>query len=371
MKSFSLLGSTGSVGKQALDVVRAHSADFSVEGLACYSHIELLKKQIAEFSPQVVAVYDEQKAEELSSQVDIDVLSGMSGLVEIAQLESSDTLLNSLIGSIGIVPTVEAIKAKKNIALANKETLVSAGEIVMRLAQKNSVQIMPIDSEHSAVFQCLNGERREDIHKIVLTCSGGPFREQRDLSTVTKEQALKHPSWNMGKKITIDSATLMNKGLEVIEAKMLFGVDYDDIDVVIHPQSTVHSLVEFKDKSVMAHMGPADMRIPIQYALSYPSRFAHAASSLDLSSIGSLHFSSPDLDRFPCLTYAYDAGKQGGSLPCVMNAANEVAVNKFLNDEIQFLDIARFIKEKMENHTLIKNPELDELLDIDKRIKNE
>lgn len=367
MKSISILGSTGSIGTQALGVLR-ENPKYKVSALACYSNIELLKKQIEEFRPEMVAVFDKEKSDDIKT--DVEVLSGMDGLIKVAKY--SDTVLNALVGSIGVKPTVEAIKEKKEIALANKETLVSAGEIVTKLAKKNDITIKPIDSEHSAIFQCIKGERKEDIKKIILTCSGGPFRNKtiEELKNVTPEDALKHPNWNMGNKVTIDSATLMNKGLEVIEAHWLFDVDYDNIQVVIHPQSIIHSLVEFKDTSVLAQLGWPDMKLPIQYALSYPKRWENNFKSLDLVKVSEMNFSEPDFEKFPCLKYAYKAGRIGGTMPCVMNAANEVAVNAFLRKKISFLDIARLIKEKIDEHKIIKNPELDEVLEIDKKIKD-
>ncbi|MCK5282250.1 MAG: 1-deoxy-D-xylulose-5-phosphate reductoisomerase [Nanoarchaeota archaeon] len=371
MKNISILGSTGSIGTQALDVIRNNNSEFSVKALACNSNIELLKKQIAEFKPEAAAVFNKEKADELKA--DIPIYSGMEGLIELAKLDSADTVLNSLVGSIGVRPTVEAIKAGKNIALANKETLVTAGSIIMELVSKNDVSLKPIDSEHSAIFQCLNGEKREDVKRIIITCSGGAFRDKSidEMKKLKAADALKHPNWNMGNKITIDCATLMNKGFEVIEAKMLFGVDYDNIDVVIHPQSVIHSLVEFKDTSVIAQLGWPDMKLPIQYALSHPRRFSNNFKSLDLVKVGELNFKEPDTERFPCLRYAYETGKAGGTLPCVMNAANEIVVGAFLDGKICYPDIARLIKEAMDKHKNINNPELDDILNIDKKVKEE
>lgn len=373
MKSICILGSTGSIGTQALEVIKNNPAEFKVKGLACNSNILLLKKQIEEFKPEAVAVFDEEKADELRKECNVDVYSGMDGLIKISRLDSADTVLNSLVGSIGVKPTVEAIKAKKNIALANKETLVTAGEIVMELVEKNDVELKPIDSEHSAIFQCVQGWNKKDIRRIILTCSGGAFRDKtlEEMRNLKAEDALKHPNWNMGNKITIDCATLMNKGFEVIEAMMLFGVDYDNIDIVIHPQSIIHSLVEFKDTSVMAQLGWPDMRLPIQYALSHPKRFENNLKSLDLVKVSELNFKEVDLNRFPCLKYAYEAGKIGGTMPCVMNAANEVAVKAFLEGKIGFPDIPRLIKEAMDKHKNIRNAELDDILDVDRKIKEE
>ena len=369
MKSLSLLGSTGSIGTQSLDVIRSNPDKFKVAALACNSNIELLKKQISEFNPEIACVFDKEKADSL--KVDIPIYSGMEGLIELSKLDSADTVLNSLVGSIGVKPTVEGIKAGKNIALANKETLVTAGDIVMDLVDKKNVSLKPIDSEHSAIFQCLNGNERKDVKKLIITCSGGAFRDKTldEMKNLKAADALKHPNWNMGSKITIDCATLMNKGLEVIEAHHLFGVSYDDIDVVIHPQSIIHSLVEFCDTSVIAQLGWPDMKIPIQYALSHPARFSNNLKSLDLVKVGQIDFSAPDLTRFPCLAYAYSAGKEGGSMPCVMNAANESAVAGFLDGKIGFMDIPKLIKEATTEHKNIKNPELDDILEIDKKVK--
>ena len=372
MKSISILGSTGSIGKQTLDVVKAFPDRFKVVGLSCGRNIELLKEQIAMFNPEMVAVADPEAADALD--VDIPVFSGMEGVEKVAALDSADTVVNSLVGSSGVVPTLTAINAGKNIALANKETLVAAGSVVMDAVYKKGVTLMPIDSEHSAIFQCLNGEKMESVSKITLTCSGGPFRDKSldELKHVTKADALAHPTWRMGDKITIDSATLMNKGFEVIEAHWLYSVDYSSIDVVLHPQSIIHSLVEFNDKSVLAQLGMPDMRIPIQYALSYPSRIKNdSLTALDLVKQKELTFSSPDLTRFPCLRFAYDAGKLGGSMPCVLNAANEVAVAGFLSGDLSFLAIAAVIKQMMDGHTLVKNPSVEEILSVDKKIKEE
>ncbi len=372
MKSISILGSTGSIGVQTLDVVTAFPDRFRVVGLTCGTNVALLKEQIAAFKPEFVAVADKEAADSL--KVDIPVYSGRDGLDRVAALESADTVVNALVGSSGVKPTLTAINAGKNIALANKETLVAAGQLVMDAVTKNGVTLMPIDSEHSAIFQCLNGEKMDAVSKITLTCSGGPFKHKSldELKVVTKVDALAHPTWKMGDKITIDSATLMNKGFEVIEAHLLYGVDYSKIEVVIHPQSIIHSLVEFNDKSVMAQLGVADMRIPIQYALSYPSRIKNdSLSGLDLIKQKELTFAAPDLARFPCLRFAYDAGKLGGSMPCVLNAANEVAVASFLSGELSFLAIAALIKQMMDGHTLVKNPSVEDILSVDKRVKEE
>jgi len=364
MKKLSLLGSTGSIGTQTLEVVRQQPGSFIVEALAAHSNIVSLKKQIEEFSPTIVAVYDKMKADELKAQSDIEVVSGMEGLKKVAK--TGDLIVNALVGSVGIEPTFSALKAKKDIALANKETLVAAGDIVNKMKES---EIIPIDSEHSAIFQCLHGWTKSDIKSLTLTCSGGPFRNVSDVSKVSVKDALDHPNWAMGKKITIDSATLMNKGLEVIEAHMLFHVPYEHISVVIHPQSIVHSLVEFKDTSMIAQLGWPDMKVPIQYALSYPRRLPSSLKSLDLTEVKSLEFDIPDTHRFPCLHYAYEAGKIGGSMPCAMNAANEKAVKMFLDGKLPFLGIPEMIKEEMQKHKVINNPELDDILDIDRKIK--
>ncbi|HLG24109.1 MAG TPA: 1-deoxy-D-xylulose-5-phosphate reductoisomerase [Candidatus Nanoarchaeia archaeon] len=373
MKRISILGSTGSIGTQSLDVIRKYPEKFKVVGLTAGNNSELLIKQIKEFKPKAVAIMDKSKVADLLNFSSCQVFSGTEGLNKIASLSEADTVINSLVGSSGVEPTYSAIKAKKNIALANKETLVAAGSVIMEEAEKNNVTVMPIDSEHSAIFQCLNGENKKEVEKIIITCSGGPFKNfsGEELKNVTAKDALKHPTWNMGAKITIDSSTLMNKGFEVIEAHWLYGTNYDKIEVVIHPQSIIHSLVEFRDKSVIAQLGIPDMRIPIQYALSYPERLESSSESLSLSKIKSLEFKEPDFEKFPCLKYAFEAGKTGGTMPCVMNAANEIAVHAFLNDKISYLDIAIIIKKMMDDHNLIKNPNLQEILEVDRKVKEE
>ena len=373
MKKLSILGSTGSIGTQTLDIVKNNPHEFKVVGLTANKNIELLKNQINEFKPESVAVMDNEKADLLKEDVDINVYSGIDGIIKIAALDETDTVVNSLVGSIGVKPTVEAIRNKKNIALANKETLVTAGSIVMEEVKKNDVNLMPIDSEHSAIFQCLNGENIDDINKIIITASGGPFRDytKQQLENVSVNDALNHPTWNMGNKITIDSATLMNKGFEVIEAHWLYGIGYKDIEVVTHPQSIIHSLVEFKDNSTVAQLSLPDMKMPIQYALSYPKRFELNVKKLNLTEVKNLSFEKPNFELFPCLKYAYDAGNIGGTMPAVLNAVNEVAVYAFLDNKIKFLDIPRLIKTMMEKHNVIKNPVLNEILEIDKQIKEE
>ena len=373
MKNIVILGSTGSIGTQTLDIIRQHPNEFKIVGLTANKNIEILKKQIEEFKPLVASISDFKKANELANFTSTPIYNGTEGLIKVACLSESDILINSLVGSIGVEPTFEAIKSKKNVALANKETLVTAGSVIMNEAKQNNVTVMPIDSEHSAIFQCLNGENKEDVKKITITCSGGPFKNKskQELEQVTVEDALKHPTWKMGSKITIDSSTLMNKGFEIIEAHWLYNTNYEDIEVVIHPQSIIHSLVEFKDNSVMAQLGYPDMKIPIQYALSYPKRLPNNTKQLNLSEIKTLDFWEPDHERFPCLQYAYDAGKTGGTLPAVLNAANEIAVQGFLDKKISYTDIPKLIKKMMDSHNLISNPSLKEILTIDKEVKQE
>ncbi|MBS3126354.1 1-deoxy-D-xylulose-5-phosphate reductoisomerase [Candidatus Woesearchaeota archaeon] len=371
MKALSILGSTGSIGTQTLEIVKSNPSEFKIIGLSTNQNIELLEKQIRAFNPEAVAVMDKEKADELREKTDITIYEGLEGLNKIASLEGADTVVNSLVGSIGVVPTATAIKHKKNIALANKETLVTAGSVIMGLVRKHKVDLMPIDSEHSAIFQCLNGENRKEVSRITLTCSGGPFKNHalEQLQRVTKADALKHPTWSMGAKITIDSATLMNKGFEVIETRWLYDVPYEKIDVVMHPQSIIHSLVEFHDTSVIAQLGWPDMKIPIQYALSFPKRFPLNAKPLNLIEAKHLDFRAIDRGLFPCLSYAYLAGKKGGTLAAVMNAANEVAVRAFLQDEIGFLEIPQLIKAQMDTHQNIRNPELEEIMEVDRKAR--
>jgi len=372
MKNLSILGSTGSIGTQTLDIVRQFPGEFKVAALSCNGNIELLKKQIEEFKPKCAVVYDEEKADLLAGQVDIQVMGGMSGLLSIVKLHEVDTVVNSLVGSIGVLPTVEAIHYFKNVALANKETLVTAGSVVMNEVKKMDIKLIPIDSEHSAIWQCLNGEDIRNVNKLMITCSGGAFKNKskEELQDVSAALALKHPTWDMGAKITIDCATLMNKGFEVIEAHWLYGIDYDRIQVVMHPQSVIHGLVEFCDHSVIAQMGVPSMKIPIQYALTYPKRFENDnLPKLDLAKLKQLNFKEPDFELFPCLKYAYDAGRVGGTLPAVMNAANEVAVKYYLENKLKFLDIPKLIKEAMDSHTVIQEPSLDEIMDVDGLVK--
>ncbi|MTI48028.1 1-deoxy-D-xylulose-5-phosphate reductoisomerase [Sporosalibacterium faouarense] len=370
MKKISILGSTGSIGTQALDIAKGNS-DYKIVGLTANKNIELLEKQITEFSPKIVAVVDEDQALILKKRLhgnDVNIVSGIEGLVEVATYDSADIVLNSVVGMVGLLPTLEAIKAKKTIALANKETLVTAGEIVMNLAREKNVSILPVDSEHSAIFQCLKSGKKNEVSKLILTASGGPFRglSKNDLEKVTLKDALNHPNWSMGKKITIDSATLMNKGLEVIEAKWLFDIDINKIDVLVHPQSIVHSMVEFIDGSVIAQLGIHDMRIPIQYALNYPDRKENILEKLDLANIGQLNFEKPDNKTFPALSLAIQAMKEKGTMAAVLNGANESAVQLFLEGKIKFIDIARMVEKVMSLHHNIKNPTLEDVLEVDK-----
>ena len=375
MKRITILGSTGSIGTQTLDVVRKNKDKFQVVAISANSSIDLLLEQIMEFSPKYVAVYNEESAlklkEMIPENINIEVLSGMDGLVKICQLEEVNVVLTAVVGMIGLVPTMAAIKAKKTIALANKETLVTAGELVMSEAKKNNVEILPVDSEHSAIFQCLNGERKQDIEKIILTASGGPFRgkKREELVNVTKNEALKHPNWDMGRKISIDSSTLMNKGLEVIEAKWLFDVDVEDIEVVVHPQSIIHSMVSFRDSSVISQMGCPDMRLPIEYALTYPERLKTDFERLDLAKVATLTFEKPDMETFPCLALAFKVLKLGGTYPAALNSANEFLVNEFLNDKIGFYDIPYYIERTLEQHKNRINPTIEDILEVDKETR--
>ena len=366
MKKIAILGSTGSIGTQTLEVVRENK-DIEVSGLAAGNNIERLEAQIREFAPKVVAVWNEERAKEMADKVrdlDVKIVSGMEGLIEVSTLPEVEILVTAIVGMIGIRPTIAAITAGKHIALANKETLVTAGHIIMPLAKEHGVSILPVDSEHSAIFQSLQGGQERALHKILLTASGGPFRGRRweDLQNVQVEDALKHPNWEMGRKITIDSSTMVNKGLEVIEAKWLFGVDVDQIEVVVQPQSIIHSMVEYVDGAVIAQLGTPDMKLPIQYALYYPERRHLPGDRLDFRGLAQLTFEEPDLETFYGLRLAYEAGKAGGSLPTVFNAANEKAVSKFLNREIRFLEIPEMIQACMEAHKNIANPSVDEIL---------
>lgn len=376
MKKISILGSTGSIGLQALDVVRKNPDKYSVVALAANRSIEKIKMQIEEFSPKLVAIFDEKAALELKKELGgtktVEILSGIDGLKAVASFSEAEVVITSVVGMIGLIPTIEAIKAKKTIALANKETLVTAGEIVMNMAREYGVDILPVDSEHSAVFQSMQGLReKSQIEKIILTASGGPFRgkTKEDLLNVTKNEALKHPNWSMGQKISIDSSTLMNKGLEVIEAKWLFDVEPKDIEVVIHPQSIIHSMVQYIDGSIIAQLGAPDMRGPIQYALTYPDRIKSDFDRVDFQKLAQLTFEKPDLNTFPCLELAYEALKQKGTACTVLNAANEVLVEYYLKDKIGFYDIPLWIENAMKAESNIKEPTLEEILEVDKRTR--
>jgi len=375
LKNIAIIGASGSIGTQTLEVLRKEKELFLV-GVSVHSNLDKLKEIIIEFNPRAVAVTDEKKYEEA-----IDLLRelhyegelsfGEEGLIHIATLSEVDTLVTSLVGMVGLKPTVAAIKEGKNIALANKETLVAAGEIVMQLAKEHHVSILPVDSEHSAIFQSLQGSKKEEISKIILTASGGPFRgkDQAYLKTVTKEMALQHPNWVMGAKITIDSSTMMNKGLEVIEARWLFDVNYDNIEVYVHPESIIHSMVQFCDNSIIAQLGAPDMRLPIQYALNYPDRHDAVATELNLLDVASLHFMAPDKKTFRALELAYIAGRRGGLQPAVMNSANEEAVDLFLRDKIRYFEIAEVVEEAMERFRNLGEISLDKVIETDIEVR--
>ena len=372
MKKIAILGSTGSIGTQTLEVVRENK-DIEVLGLAAGNNIKLLEEQIREFKPRLAAVWKEEKAKELRENIkdlNVKVVSGMEGLIELAVLNDTEILVTAIVGMIGIRPTIEAIKAGKDIALANKETLVTAGHIIMPLAKEHHVSILPVDSEHSAIFQSLQGSNRKELHKILLTASGGPFRgrKREELVNIQVEDALKHPNWEMGRKITIDSSTLVNKGLEVIEAKWLFDVDIDQIEVVVHPQSIIHSMVEYVDGAIIAELGTPDMKLPIQYALYYPERRFLPGERVDFTTLSQLTFEKPDMETFYGLRLAFEAGREGGSLPTVFNAANELAVSKFLNRQIGYLQIPEIIEVCMRNHKNILNPTVEEILQTEKAV---
>ena len=369
MKKIAILGSTGSIGTQTLDVVCANK-DIEVLGISAGRNIEKLEEQIREFSPKLAAVWDEKAAEDLAQKIqdtDTKVVSGMDGLLELAAMPGTEILVTAIVGMLGIRPTIEAIRAGKDIALANKETLVTAGHLIMPMAKEYGVKILPVDSEHSAIFQALNGEDSKEIHKLLITACGGPFRGRKrdDLEKVTLEDTLKHPNWVMGQKITVDSATLVNKGLEVMEAKWLFGVDLDHIQVVVQPQSVIHSMVEFEDGGIIAQLGTPDMRLPIQYALYYPHRRYLAGDRLDFAKLGQITFEEPDMETFLGLPMAIRASREGGSMPTVFNAANELAVKKFLHREIRFLDIYDIIGQAMERHKKIEYPKLEDILAVE------
>lgn len=366
MKKIGILGSTGSIGTQTLEIVRSNK-ELKVMALAAGSNVELMERQIREFNPSIAAMWNETAAQDLKrkvSDLNVKIVSGMEGLLEIATLESVEILVTALVGMIGIRPTIAAIECGKDIALANKETLVTAGHIIMPLAKEKKVSILPVDSEHSAIFQSLNGEKKDQIEKILLTASGGPFRgrKKEELKNIQVEDALKHPNWSMGRKITIDSSTLVNKGLEVIEAKWLFDVELEKIQVIVHPQSIIHSMVQYRDGGIIAQLGTPDMKLPIQYALFYPDRMPMDGKRVDFYELANMTFEKPDMENFDGLALAYEAAKIGGSMPTVYNAANEKAVSLFLDRKIPYLGITEFISNAMKNHRVIENPSLDEIL---------
>ena len=372
MRSVSILGSTGSIGTQTLDVIRKNN-DLKVVALAAGTRVEELARQVREFKPELVSVGSEDGAKQLrllTADMDLKIVYGMEGLTAVAALPGADVVVTAVVGMMGIEPTIAAIKAHKDIALANKETLVTAGHIIMKLARENGVSIYPVDSEHSAIFQCLNGENRSEVQKILLTASGGPFRGRtlKELENVTLNDALKHPNWAMGKKITIDSSTMVNKGLEVMEAQWLFNVPADRVQVVVQPQSIIHSMVQFVDGSIMAQLGSPDMRLPIQYALYYPHRRPLDTKPVDFYELGQITFEKPDMDTFRGLKLAYEAARRGGNIPTALNAANELAVSKFLNEEIKYLDIPEIIEYAMENVEFIDNPTVEQIFATEKTV---
>lgn len=369
----SILGATGSIGTQTLDIVREHPTEFKLVAISIGKNLDLARKMIIEFQPELVSVQDYHDCNTLRGEFPQTKFTfGEEGLVEVAVYPKTEILVNAVLGSVGLNPTLQAIESGKTIAIANKETLVTAGHLVMDAAEKKGVALLPVDSEHSAIFQCLQGEREKNIERLILTASGGSFRDRsrKDLEGVTVSDALKHPNWSMGAKITIDSATMMNKGLEVIEAHWLYNIPYENIDVLLHKESIIHSMVEFHDSSIMAQLGTPDMRVPIQFALSYPDRLPLPSSKrLNLAQIGKLHFQEMDLERFRCLKFAYEAGKIGGTMPTVLNAANEVAVAAFLEEKIQFLQIEDLIEKALGAHQLIENPSLSAIQEVDKETR--
>jgi 1-deoxy-D-xylulose-5-phosphate reductoisomerase len=372
MKNLSILGSTGSIGRNALEIVAMFPERFTVRALAAKNNTRLLARQVEKFGPELAVVFDETRAIELkdmlSSGPRVEIMYGQEGYRTAVSYDSVDMVVTAVVGSAGLIPTIAAIDAGKNIALANKETLVMAGELVVKRAEQNHVKIIPIDSEHSAIFQCISGNRRQDLDKILLTASGGPFlnRPENEFAKIKPQDALNHPTWQMGKKVSVDSATLMNKGLEVIEAKCLFGVSQERIEVLIHPQSVIHSMVSFKDGAVMAQLGIPDMKGAIAYALSYPERLSLDQPLPDFARIGALTFEQPDLNKFPCLDLAYTACQTGGTLPAVLNAANEMSVQAFLKQRILFVKIPEIIEKTMGKHTLVTNPAFDDILESDR-----
>ncbi|MEO2075045.1 MAG: 1-deoxy-D-xylulose-5-phosphate reductoisomerase [Bacillus sp. (in: firmicutes)] len=373
MKTISLLGATGSIGTQTLDVIREHPTEFKLAALSIGKNIELARKMISEFQPELVSVQNKSDYLTLKAEFPhIKFTFGPEGLIETAVYEKADILVNAVLGSVGLNPTLQAIECGKTIAIANKETLVTAGHLVMDAAKRNQVTLLPVDSEHSAIFQALQGEKAKNIEKLILTASGGSFRDRTrsELENVTVQEALNHPNWSMGAKITIDSATMMNKGLEVIEAHWLFDIPYDKIDVLLHKESIIHSMVEFHDSSIIAQLGTPDMRVPIQFALTYPDRLPlSTANRLNLAQIGKLHFQEMDLERFRCLHFAYMAGKKGGTMPTVLNAANEAAVAAFLDGKIRFLQIEELIEKALSTHQTIEHPSLAVIQEVDKETR--
>ncbi len=370
MRRIAILGSTGSIGTQTLEVVEQNK-DIEVTALAAGSNIRLLEQQIRKFHPRLAAVWSEEKAKELRTAVadlDVRIEAGMDGLIAVATEEKAQTVVTAVVGMIGILPTIAAIQAGRDIALANKETLVTAGHLIIPMVKEKGVRLLPVDSEHSAIFQCLNGEHGNRIQKILLTASGGPFRgwTREQMKNIQVEDALKHPNWSMGRKITIDSSTMVNKGLEVMEARWLFGVEMDQVQVVVQPQSVIHSMVEFEDGAVMAQLGTPDMKLPIQYALYYPERRPLAGDRLDFWKLKEIRFEKPDFENFPALSLAYRAGKTGGSLPTVFNAANERAVSMFLNRKIGYLTIVDIIESAMERHQVISDPSVEQILETER-----
>jgi 1-deoxy-D-xylulose-5-phosphate reductoisomerase len=372
VKQIALLGSTGSVGTSTLDVVEQHPGKFSVVAMAAGTNVDLLARQVKRFQPELVSVAHAEAAaalaERLGGSAMPEIVYGAEGLEQVARHESANFVMTAVVGSVGVSPTLAAIEAGKTIGLANKETLVSAGPVVMKAAKEKGVTIIPVDSEHSAVYQCLQGERREDVSRIILTASGGSFRHvsRQELENVTVAEALAHPNWSMGAKITIDSATMMNKGFEVIEAHWLFDLPYEQIDTILHYESIIHSMVEYKDRAVIAQLGTPDMRVPIQYALSYPERMNLDSEPLDLVKLGTLHFAAMDFERYPLLQLAYDCGKAGGTHPAVLNAANEVAVDLFLKGAIRFLEIETIVRKTCEAHQGVNHPTLEEIFAADR-----
>jgi 1-deoxy-D-xylulose-5-phosphate reductoisomerase len=369
LKNISILGATGSIGTQTLDILREHPEEFKLVAMSVGRNLELARKMINEFKPELVSVQDHKDCQSLKAEYpNTKFTFGLEGLIETAVYDKAEILVNAVLGSVGLNPTLQAIESGKIIAIANKETLVTAGHLVMEAAKKNGVTLLPVDSEHSAIFQCLQGENDKTIDRLILTASGGSFRDRTraDLETVTVKEALNHPNWSMGAKITIDSATMMNKGLEVIEAHWLFNMPYEKIDVILHKESIIHSMVEFHDSSIIAQLGTPDMRVPIQYALSYPDRLPlNSSNRLDLAKIGKLHFQEMDLDRFRCLQLAFEAGKKGGTMPTVLNAANEVAASAFLEGKIRFLQIEDLIEKALSEHQSIDNPSLSIIQEVD------